>query len=99
MYVDEEKGFGLPLKQWMRGPLKPLVDYSLQELSKRSEINGDTISLWIKAHERNSFPPSRIWHLVMLSYGFSNLSILALHMIIQDRNCFPIIFICMDWLV
>ena len=53
----KKKGFGLPLKQWMRGPLKPLVDYSLQELSKRSEINGDTISLWIKAHERILFLP------------------------------------------
>ena len=66
----KKKGFGLPLKQWMRGPLKPLVDYSLQELSKRSEVDGDTISLWIKAYERNSIPSSRIWHLVMLELWF-----------------------------
>lgn len=66
----KKKGFGLPLKQWMRGPLKPLVIDSLQKLSQRSEVNGDAISLWCQAYEKNSFPHSWIWHLVILELWF-----------------------------
>lgn len=66
----KKKGFGLPLTQWMRGPLKQLVNASLESLRKRPEVEPDTITAWHDQYQRGDLIPERIWHLVALELWF-----------------------------
>ena len=66
----KKKGFGLPMRQWMLGPLKPLVNTSLERLRERPEVQGDTINRYHDAYQQGSFSPDRIWHLVALELWF-----------------------------
>jgi len=66
----KKKGFGLPLEQWMRGPLKPFINTILDRLRQRAEVQADTVSVWYKSYEKNRISPSRIWHLVALELWF-----------------------------
>jgi asparagine synthase (glutamine-hydrolysing) len=68
----KKKGFGLPLEQWMRGPLKPLVERSLDRLRGREEVNAETVTAWHVAYEQGHLRPSRIWHLVALELWFEH---------------------------
>jgi asparagine synthase (glutamine-hydrolysing) len=66
----KKKGFGLPLSQWMRGPLKPLIQSSLSQLKQRSEINSMAVSACLAAYEEGRLRPERVWHLVALELWF-----------------------------
>ena len=66
----KKKGFTLPLAQWMHGPLKELVDCSLDKLSQRPEIQSDTVRKWHNEYIHGSLSPYRIWHLVSLELWF-----------------------------
>lgn len=66
----KKKGFGLPLTQWMRGPLRELVVKRLSHLRQRSEIIPETVTAWEMAYEQGHLGPTRIWHLVALELWF-----------------------------
>ncbi len=67
----KKKGFGLPLKQWMQGSLKPLVESSLENLGNRPQIDTKTVATWHKAYTLGQIPSERIWHLVALELWFN----------------------------
>jgi asparagine synthase (glutamine-hydrolysing) len=66
----KKKGFGLPLEQWMRGPLSEITNTSLDRLARRPEVQGSTIREWHLLHKQGGLPPQRIWHLVALDLWF-----------------------------
>lgn len=66
----KKKGFGLPLKQWMSGPLKDTVEFSLERLGRRPEIQVETIYEWRQMYDRGLISADRIWHLVSLDLWF-----------------------------
>ena len=68
----KKKGFGLPLKQWMQGPLKPLVNRSLDNLQMRTEVDAGVVSAWYNEYKAGRLPPGRIWHLVALELWFEH---------------------------
>lgn len=68
----KKKGFSLPLKQWMQGPLKPLVNISLDSLRKRIEVESDVVTAWQKAYAHDRVSSARIWHLVALELWFEH---------------------------
>lgn len=75
-YIDpsclamNKKGFGLPLKQWMQGPLRPLVQAKIEMLKQRSLIHADTVTRWFDEYQKDRLPATRIWHLVALELWF-----------------------------
>jgi asparagine synthase (glutamine-hydrolysing) len=66
----KKKGFSLPLRQWMNGPLKPIVDSCLIKLQERPEVQRATISEWRTQYAEGRLPSTRIWHLVALELWF-----------------------------
>lgn len=66
----EKKGFGLPLKQWLYGPLSQLVVDKLSALKKRDLFNCNYITDCIKKYEKRTCSASHTWHLVMLELWF-----------------------------
>lgn len=68
----EKKGFSLPLKQWMRGPLKPLVKKKLAGLENRKEIRQEVPARWLREYEAGNRKFSSIWHLASLEMWFSS---------------------------
>ena len=69
----KKKGFGLPLAQWLRGPLKPLLEDSLNSLSKRPQISSEVVNQERLAYKQGRHSPSRIWHLAALELWFQYL--------------------------
>ena len=66
----KKKGFGMPLGQWMDGPLRPIVDSCLTRLLERPEVHPATISNWRKEYSERRLPPTLVWHLVALELWF-----------------------------
>ncbi len=62
----KKKGFGLPVKHWMRGALQPLVEEKLAKLRSRRFINGATVQRWFDQYQDGRRPAHHIWHLVAL---------------------------------
>lgn len=75
-YIDpsclsmKKKGFGLPLKLWMSGSLKILVEEKINALKSRSMIHSDTVTNCYEAYLRGQFSATRLWHLVALELWF-----------------------------
>jgi asparagine synthase (glutamine-hydrolysing) len=60
-----KKGFGLPLAQWMEGPLRPYVEEKLTALAKDGEIFRPEAVLAIRDRRARPAPtPRQVWHLV-----------------------------------
>jgi asparagine synthase (glutamine-hydrolysing) len=68
----KKKGFSLPLKQWMDGPLKPLVKEKLVKLEKRKEIRQGVPCRWLREYEAGNRTYSLIWHLASLEMWFES---------------------------
>ena len=66
----KKKGFGLPLSQWMRGPLKNMVDSSLDALEQRPGINSEGIRALRIRYVKNNLRDTGLWHLVNLELWF-----------------------------
>ena len=66
-----KKGFGLPLAEWMRGPLRMLVDDSLERLRRRPMIRAAMVDKMIARRASKTITGSQIWHLVALELWFS----------------------------
>ena len=66
----KKKGFGLPLKQWMQGPLSGLVRKTLKRLQERDLINGYYIEERLSEYKTGNYNVAHTWHLVMLELWF-----------------------------
>jgi asparagine synthase (glutamine-hydrolysing) len=66
----KKKGFGLPLAQWMKGPLKDRIVSSLDRLETREEIQSDGIRDLRRRHAQGRLSHNKIWHLVALELWF-----------------------------
>jgi asparagine synthase (glutamine-hydrolysing) len=62
-----KKGFGLPLRQWMDGPLAPIVQRKLSLLKEREYVNATALDDLIEACRVDRTP---LWHWVMLEMWF-----------------------------
>jgi asparagine synthase (glutamine-hydrolysing) len=67
-----KKGFGLPLRHWMQGQLREVVERSLRKLRERPEVCGETVSHWFRQYEAGRFSAERIWHLTALELWFEH---------------------------
>ncbi len=61
-----KKGFSLPLGQWVRGPLAPLVARSLESLMRRDIVRPEAVKECMRSYREGRLPVQRIWHLVSL---------------------------------
>ncbi len=63
-----KEGFSIPLKHWLRGPLKPMMIelLSQESLRKRAYFEPDTVSRWMGDHlARNANHSHRLWALMV----------------------------------
>ena len=65
-----KKGFALPLRQWMNGPLESLISRKLSLLKDRDSVNADTISQWTAEFESGDRSATDIWHLTALEMWY-----------------------------
>jgi asparagine synthase (glutamine-hydrolysing) len=64
-----KQGFSIPLKNWLRGPLKPmLVDLlSPQSIAERGYFEAECVARWVKEHLEGAANHShRLWALMVL---------------------------------
>jgi asparagine synthase (glutamine-hydrolysing) len=64
-----KQGFSVPIKQWIRGPLKPMMTDLLAPdiVRRRGYFDSDTVSLWVNEHLKGSVNHShRLWALMIL---------------------------------
>jgi asparagine synthase (glutamine-hydrolysing) len=62
-----KQGFSIPMKNWLRGPLKPLVTDLLSEscIRQRGYFNPQTISRWLQEHlDGRANHSHRLWSLM-----------------------------------
>lgn len=64
-----KQGFSIPLKNWLRGPLKPMmIDLlSAQRIRRRGYFNDQTVQTWVSEHlEGTANHSHRLWALMVL---------------------------------
>ncbi|HUG42749.1 MAG TPA: asparagine synthase (glutamine-hydrolyzing) [Acidobacteriota bacterium] len=64
-----KKGFSIPLKNWLRGPMRPLLTevLSASSVAKRSYFEPQTVTRWIGDHLAGRVDHShRLWALIVL---------------------------------
>jgi asparagine synthase (glutamine-hydrolysing) len=64
-----KQGFSIPLKNWLRGPLKPMLTDLLaaDQIRQRGYFDADTVQKWITEHLDGSANHShRLWALMVL---------------------------------
>ena len=66
----KKKGFGLPLKQWLSGHLKFLLEDKLKRLEMRKEIRDGIPNKWLLEYQAGNRSPNQIWHLAVLEMWF-----------------------------
>ncbi len=75
----KKKGFGLPHRKWMQGPLKKLVKDKIEKLKERRIICPQTVVKMYKKYMNQKIIYTKIWHLVALELWFERF-------IDQDEN-------------
>jgi asparagine synthase (glutamine-hydrolysing) len=63
-----KQGFSIPLKNWLRGPLKPLMMdlLSHDQVNKRGYFNPNCVSAWVREHlDRTVNHSHRLWALMV----------------------------------
>lgn len=65
-----KKGFGLPLKQWMKGPLANIVENEISDLAKLPFIEASTVDDWYSSYQKGQFNYQKVWHLSALSLWY-----------------------------
>ena len=66
----KKKGFGLPLEQWMQGPLSSLVKEKLGLLKQRDIFDSDYVNNCLNRYESGNYYVTHTWHLAMLEMWF-----------------------------
>jgi len=66
----KKKGFGLPLKQWIQGPLLGMVRQKLTRLAEREMFSKQYIELCFNEYEQGRKSATHIWHLVALELWY-----------------------------
>jgi asparagine synthase (glutamine-hydrolysing) len=64
-----KQGFSIPLKQWLRGPLRPLLTDTLSPtaVARRGLFQPATVARWVKEHLNGRVNHShRLWALIVL---------------------------------
>jgi asparagine synthase (glutamine-hydrolysing) len=64
-----KQGFSIPIKQWLRGPLKPMMTdlLSPHTVRNRGYFDPNTVSLWVNEHLKGTVNHShRLWALMIL---------------------------------
>jgi asparagine synthase (glutamine-hydrolysing) len=64
-----KQGFSIPIKHWLRGPLKPMMTdlLSPETIRRRGYFNPDTVALWMGEHLKGTVNHShRLWALMTL---------------------------------
>jgi asparagine synthase (glutamine-hydrolysing) len=74
-----KNGFTLPFDDWMKGPLRELVESSINYLSKNySDIFDESYLIKIKNdYFKNKLPWYKIWILVVLGKWLKNLNLIS----------------------
>ena len=75
-----KKGFGIPLSDWLRGPLSDWMNdlLSVDRMNRQGIISSDTVSKLITEHHRRSHDHGKLlWNLINMSafldsYGVDN---------------------------
>lgn len=65
-----KKGFSMPVRQWLEGPLHDLVDAKLPALARRDTISGDAIRKWHAEYKQGQRDATKLWHLVALELWY-----------------------------
>ena len=65
-----KKGFSMPVRQWLEGPLREIAETKLSALSSRDTINGDTAKRWRNEFLRTNVGATKVWHLVALELWY-----------------------------
>ena len=65
-----KKGFSMPVRQWMEGPLHELTSNKLTALSARDAISADSVQQWRAEHLRGHRGATKLWHLVALELWY-----------------------------
>jgi asparagine synthase (glutamine-hydrolysing) len=63
-----KQGFSIPLKHWLRGPLRPLMEdlLSTESVRRRGYFECETVSRWVTEHmEQRANHSHRIWALMV----------------------------------
>jgi asparagine synthase (glutamine-hydrolysing) len=64
-----KQGFSIPIKHWLRGPLKPMMIDLLSPdiIRRRGYFNPNTVNLWVNEHLKGTVNHShRLWSLMIL---------------------------------
>ncbi len=64
-----KQGFSIPLKNWLRGPLKPMLTdlLSADQIRRRGYFDANTVQSWVTEHLDGSANHShRLWALMVL---------------------------------
>ena len=62
----EKKGFSLPMREWIAGPLRRFCRESLAELRERALVKAEAVDAVAAELEAEHFRPAHIWMLVSL---------------------------------
>jgi asparagine synthase (glutamine-hydrolysing) len=71
-----KQGFSIPIKHWLRGPLKPMMTDLLSPdiIRKRGYFDPNTVSLWVNEHLKGTVNHShRLWSLMILELWHRNI--------------------------
>jgi asparagine synthase (glutamine-hydrolysing) len=65
-----KKGFSMPVRQWLEGPLHNVVDAKLPALALRDTISGDAVRKWHSEYRQGQRDATKLWHLVALELWY-----------------------------
>jgi len=61
-------GFGLPMADWMRGPLKNLVEEGLREVTAMNLLSEETVQKLAGRFEEGTLHWTRLWSVAILGH-------------------------------
>src|SRR5262249_31633204 len=68
VYERPKMGFGLPMDEWMRGPLLHFVEVGLQAAESRAGLSREVISCIYHQFKARNLHWTRVWSLVVLGH-------------------------------
>jgi asparagine synthase (glutamine-hydrolysing) len=66
----KKKGFSMPVRQWLEGPLHDIVTTKLSALALRDTINSVAVRKWYDEYQKGQRDPTKLWHLVALELWY-----------------------------